>query len=134
MHSQNCTAKVFFISTVLMLAGCAYRMPIVVPPSQQLVSIVAAAPEQYRVQVNTETVDEYNVPHDGRIRVAIPPYRPTCGVYLFNVIKVRGYGDPLKSWTVSVNRNGTTVRKQSLRATQKSPTDGAGYHIIKIAH
>lgn len=115
------------------LAGCAYRLPTIAPPSQQLVRIVANAPEQYSVQVNTGTVSDYDVPHDGRIKVAIPSYRPSCGVYLFNAIKVRGYGDPLKSWTVSVNRNGKTVRNQSLRVTQKSPTDEAGYHIMRIA-
>jgi len=73
------------------------------------------------------------VPHDGRIKIEIPSYRPSCGVYLFDVIKIRGYGDPLKSWVVSVTRNGDTVRKQSLRVTQRSPTDEAGYHLLKIA-
>ena len=131
MHSQNFITKVF-LSAVLTLGGCAYRLPTIAPPSRQLVRIVANAPEQYRVQVNTGTVNEYDVPHDGHIEVAIPSYRPSCGVYLFNAIKVRGYGDPLKSWTFSVMRNGKTVRRQSLRATQKSPTDDAGYHTLKI--
>jgi hypothetical protein len=126
MHLQDWAVKVFLISTVLTLAGCAYRLPTIAPPSQQLVRIVAIAPEQYSVQVKTGTPNEYDVPLDGRIKVGIPSYRPSCGVYLFNAIKVRGYGDPLKSWTVSVTRHGKTVRKQSLRATQKSPTDEAG--------
>lgn len=133
MHLQNCTVKVFLIIAALTLGGCAYRLPMANAPSHQLVRIVATAPEQYSVQVNTGTVNEYDVPHDGRIKVGIPSYRPSCGVYLFNAIKVRGYGDPLKSWTVSVIHNGKTVRKQSLRLTQKSPTDEAGYHIVKIA-
>ena len=84
-------------------------------------------------KVNTGAVSEYDVPHDGRIKVEIPAYRPSCGVYLFDAIKIRGNGDPLKSWMVSVRRNGKTVRKQSLRATQKSPMDGPGYHIVRIA-
>jgi hypothetical protein len=133
VHLQNCAVKVFLISAaVLTLAGCAYRLPTIAPPSQQLVRLVAIAPEQYTVQVNTGTVKEYDVPHDGRVEVGIPSYRPSCGVYLFNVIKVRGYGDPLKGWIVSVTSNGKTVRKQSLRATQKSPTDEAGYHMMRI--
>ena len=85
------------------------------------------------MQVNTGTVKQYEVPPDGRITIEIPGYRPPCGVYLFNAIKVGGYSDPLKSWIVSVTRNGKTIRKQSLRATQKSPTDDAGYHIMRIA-
>jgi hypothetical protein len=72
------------------------------------------------------------VPHDGRIKVGIPSYRPRCGVYLFDAIKVGGYGDPLNSWIVSVTHNGKTVRTQSLRVTRKSPTDEAGYHIVRI--
>ena len=133
VHLQNCAVKVFLITAVLTLAGCAYRLPTIAPPSQQLVRIDATAPEQYTVQVNAGTVKEYDVPHDGRIKVGIPSYRPSCGVYLFNAIKVRGYGDPLKGWIVSVTRNGKTVRRQSLRVTQKSPTDEAGYHIVRIA-
>ena len=116
----------------LTLTGCAYRLPGVAPPSQQLVRIVANAPEQYTVQVNTGAVTEYDVPHDGRIQIGIPSYRPSCGVYLFNAIKVRGYGDPLNRWIVSITRNGKIVRKQSLRVTQKSPTDEAGYHMMRI--
>jgi len=132
MRSLNIIAKVFLIGAGMTLGGCAYRLPTIAPPSRQLVRIVANAPEQYRVRVNTGTVNEYDVPHDGQIEVAIPSYRPSCGVYLFDAIKVRGYGDPLKSWTFSVMRDGKTVRKQSLRATQKSPTDDAGYHTVKI--
>jgi hypothetical protein len=132
MHLQNCAVKGFLVSAVLMLAGCAYRLPTIAPPSQQLVRIVAKSPEQYTVQVNAGTVNEYDVPGDGRVKVGIPSYRPSCGVYLFNAIKVRGYGDPLKDWTVSVARNGKTVHTQSLRVTQKSSTDETGYHIIRI--
>jgi hypothetical protein len=85
------------------------------------------------VQVNTGTVREYDVPRDGRIKVGIPSYRRSCGVYLFNAIKVGGYAKPLNGWLVSIIHNGKTVRKQSLEVTQKSPTDEAGYHIVKIA-
>jgi hypothetical protein len=132
MSLQNCTVKVSLISAVLTLTGCAYRLPVVAPPSQQLVRIVAKAPEQYTVQVNTGAVTEYDVPHDGRIKIGIPSYRPSCAVYLFNTIKVRGYGDPLNDWIVSITRNGKIVRKQSLRGAQKSPMDEAGYHMVRI--
>jgi hypothetical protein len=118
---------------VLPLAGCAYRLPTITPAYQELIHVVANAPEQYAVEVNTGTVRKYDVPQDGRIKVGIPPYRPSCGVYLFDAIKVGGYRDPLNDWIVSITRNGKTVHKQSLRATQKSPTDEAGYHIVKIS-
>jgi len=133
MRLRNCAAYVSLISAVMTLAGCAYRLPTIAPQYRQPVRIVAAAPEQYTVQVNTGNVDEYAVPHDGRIEVGIPSYRPSCGVYLFNAIKVRGYGDPLKDWILTVTHNGKTVHEQSLRATQISPTDEAGYHVVRIA-
>jgi hypothetical protein len=118
---------------VLPLTGCAYRLPPPTPASQELIHVVANAPEQYAVEVNTGTVRKYDVPQDGRIKVGIPPYRRSCGVYLFDAIKVGGYADPLNDWIVSIIRNGKTVHKQSLRVTQKSPTDDAGYHIVKIS-
>jgi hypothetical protein len=133
MHWRNCAVAVSLISGVLSLAGCAYSLPPATPPSQELIHIVANAPEQYTVQVNTGTVREYDVPRDGRIKVGIPSYRRSCGVYLFNAIKVGGYANPLNGWLVSIIHNGKTVRKQSLEVTQKSPTDEAGYHIVKIA-
>jgi hypothetical protein len=133
MHLRNCAVTVSLIGAVLPLAGCAYRLPTISPASQELIHIAANAPEQYAVEVNTGTVREYDVPHDGRIKVGIPSYRPSCGVFLFNAIKVKGYGDPLNDWIVSITLNGKTVHKQSLRVTQKSPTDEAGYHIVRIA-
>ena len=133
MHLRDCAAYVSLISAVMTLAGCAYRLPTIAPPYRQPVRIVAAAPEQYTVPVNTGNVDEYAVPHDGRIEVGIPSYRPSCGVYLFNAIKVRGYGDPLKDWILTVTHDGKTIHEQSLRATLKSPTDEAGYRIVRIA-
>lgn len=132
MHLRNFALTVSLIGAVLTLPGCAYRL-YMAPPSQRLIRIVADSPEKYSVQVNTGTVKEYDVPHDGRITVQIPAYRPPCGVYLFNAIKVGGYGDPLNNWIVSITRNGKMVRKQSLGAMQKSPTDDAGYHIVKFA-
>lgn len=129
---RNCALTVALFCAFLPLVGCAYRLPTVTPASQELIHIVSNAPEQYAVEVNTGDVREYDVPHDGRIKIGIPPFRRSCGVYLFNAIKVRGYGDPLNEWIVSITLNGKTVHKQSLRVTQSSPTDEAGYHIVKI--
>ena len=133
MHFRNCALMFSLLGAILTQAGCAYRLYAATPPSHGLIRIVADSPEQYSAQVNTGTLKQYDVPHDGRIAIDIPSYRPPCGVYLFNAIKVGGDGDPLKTWTVSIIRKGKTVRKQSLRVTQKSPTYEAGYHIFKIA-
>ena len=134
-HLRISAISVFLISTALALSSCAYRLPAFVPPSQELIRITANAPEQYAVQVNTGTMTDYDVQHDGRLKIGVPSYRPSCGVYLFNAIKVGGYGDdPLKTWSLSISRNGKTVRNLSLRDMQKFPTDEAGYHIVKMAN
>lgn len=133
MRLRNCAVTVSLFGAAITQAGCAYRLYATAPPSHGLVRILGDSPEQYSVQVNTGTVKQYDVPHDGRIAIDIPSYRPPCGVYLFNEIKVGGDGDPLKTWTVSITRKGKTVRTQSLRVTQKSSTDEAGYHIVRIA-
>jgi hypothetical protein len=132
MRLRNCATIVLHSALVMMLAGCAYRLPPFTPASQELIHIVAGTPEQYTGQVNTGGVRDYDVPHDGRSKIGIPPYRRSCGVYLFDVIKVGGDADPLKSWVVAVVHSGKTVRKQSLLVTRKFPTDDAGYHIVKI--
>ena len=132
MLLRNCLVTVLLIGVISMLAGCVYRLPAGTPPSQELIRIVSSIPEQYTLQVNAGTVNEYAVPHDGRVKIAVPAYRRSCGVYLLNFIKVGGYGDPLKSWSISVSHNGRTVRKLSLRAAEKLPTDDAGYRMVRF--
>jgi hypothetical protein len=120
------------VGWTLTLASCAYRLPAFTLPSQELVRIVTKKPEQYTAQVDTGRVNEYEVPPDGRVKVGIPPYRSSCGVYLFNVVKVGGYDSPLKAWSISIARNGKTVRKLSVQAVRELAADQAGYHILKI--
>lgn len=117
---------------VLALSSCAYRLPTITPPSQELIRVDAASPEQYTVQVKTGVVSHYQVPHDGRIAVGVPSYRRPCGVYLFNVVKVGGYANPAKTWRLSVEHNGQTVRTLSLQAARELATDPAGYHVLKV--
>ena len=133
MHLRNSVVTVSLVGSVLSLAGCAYRLYGPIPPSQELVQIVAKTPDQYAVQVDTGSLDhQYEVPRDGRVRIAIPSYRFPCGVYLFNALKVGGYDDPLEAWSVSITRNGRTVRKLSVRAVLKLSIDQGGYHILKL--
>lgn len=134
MCFRNSARTAFLIGSALALSGCAFRLPAVVPPSQEMIRISSTAPEQYTVKVNTGTVTDFDVPHDGRLKVGVPPYRARCGVYLFNAIKVGGYGDPLKAWRLSISRNGKTVRNLSLRDMRRLPADEAGYHIVKMAN
>jgi hypothetical protein len=112
--------------------GCAYRLPAMRPASREPIRIIAATPDQYAFRVYTGTMKEYEVPHDGRVIADIPAYRPTCGVYLFNVVRVSGGDDRLRTWNISVIRNGRVVREFSLRQIRKLATDEQEYHLLQI--
>jgi len=116
-----------------MLSSCEYRLYGFIPPSQELIQIVAKTPGPYVVQLQTGNLTrKYEVPLDGRVTVVVPTYRLPCGVYLLNAVKVGGYGDPLKGWNVSVTRDGSTVRELSVRAVLKLPVDRDGYRTLRL--
>jgi hypothetical protein len=104
----------------------------VIPPAQERVRVITASPERYLVHVNVDHAMDYQVPSDGRITLGIPGYRPTCGIYLFNSIKVGGADDPLERWTVTVTSSGRTVRTLSVKQVKKLPTDIDGYRLLKL--
>jgi len=112
--------------------GCAYRLPAGDPPSHETVRILVPSPEQYVFSVNTGSTVSYAVPANGRVTMVIPGYRPSCGVYLFDNIKVGGDEDILKVWSISIKHNGKVVRNISLRKLRSFPTDQDGYRILKI--
>lgn len=124
--------SVFVTLWVVTLAGCAFALPAPTPPSQEQVRIIAKAPEQYALQVKTWAARDYVVPHEGNVNIDIPSYRRTCGVYLFNAIKVGGDKSPLGSWSLLITRNGKPVRELSLQALRELKTDPAGYHMLKV--
>jgi len=74
---------------------------------------------------------KYEVPSSGRLLVTIPSYH-TCGIYLFNVVKVRSENAPFREWGISIIRSGKMVRKLSLQDIADLPTDNDGYHLLRI--
>lgn len=122
----------FMTAWFLMLAGCSYRMPAPTAPSEELIRLIAKAPQQYSLQVSTRAVNEHDVPPDGRLKISVPGYRRACGVYLFDAVKVGGYGDPLKAWNLTISRRGNVVRKLSLDALRSLATDEAGYRMLRV--
>jgi hypothetical protein len=106
---------------------------VISPPSQERVRIIAKSPDLYVVHVDVDHVTDYPVPADGRVIVGIPAYRPTCGVYLFNSIKVGGADDPLGTWAITVTSGGRILRKLSVRQVEKLTTDLDGYRVLKLS-
>jgi hypothetical protein len=138
-------------AVVLSCCGCAYRMYAPNPSSQEHVKIVAKFPDLYALQMEERAttvgksadrnafhtdaahVANYQVPSDGRVTIGIPSFRPNCGVYLFNWIKVGGGGnDTLKTWNVSIVYGSRTLRRLSLKNVRELPTDVDGYRLLKI--
>ena len=103
------------------------------PPSQERIRIVTEAPDRYVLRVDTGHATEYQVPADGRMALAVPSYRPSCSVYLFNVIKVRGGESPLRTWTITVSLGNKPLQKLSLERLRKLPTDLEGNRLLKIS-
>jgi hypothetical protein len=116
---------------LLILSGCAYRLPPYLPPSQERIRVAASAPEHYVLTADFGGATTYNVPHDGRVLIGVPGYR-TCGVYLFNAVKIRGENQPLSDWSVALLRNGKVVRKLSLNRVRELPIDQADYHVLSV--
>lgn len=131
--------------------ACAYRLYAPVPPSEERVRLVARNPNRYVLHieeveptvpkskasgaphVHVARVANYQIPTDGQVTIRIPSYRPNCGVYLFNVIRVGGAGDDaLKLWEVSILSGVRAVRVLSLKQVRDLPTDEAGYRMLKI--
>ena len=120
-------------SLTFALEGCVYRLPVISPPSQERLRIIARSPDLYVVHVDVGHVTDYPVPADGKVRIGIPAYRPSCGVYLFNAIKVGGADDPLGTWAISVTSGGRSLRMLSVKKVEKLTTDSDGYHLLKLS-
>lgn len=137
---------------VLSCCGCTYRLYAPNPPSQERVRIVAKYPDRCTLHVEERVttlgnpagrnalhtdvahVMNYEVPSDGRVTITVPAFRPYCGVYLFNWIKVGGGGDDaLKEWEISVLYEVRTLRTLSVRELKELPTDAEGYRLLKIS-
>ena len=120
------------LATSLLSLGCVYyALPVVNPPSQERVNIVAKSPESYVIRIKAERSQDYPVPPDGRVSVGIPAYRPGCRVSV-TAIKVSNGYDPLKDWTVEVREGDVAVRSLSVRQLSRLRPDAEGFRVIKI--
>lgn len=131
--------------------GCTYRLYAPVAPSEERIKVVAKSLDHYvlHIEEHVPTVNSsqhndaprirvahatnYVIPSDGLVSIRVPSYRPYCGVYVFNLVKVGGGGDDaLKDWEVSVLSGMRALRVLSLKQIRELPTDPAGYRLLKI--
>jgi len=142
---------VLALALTLSSTACTLRLYDPVPPSEEWVKVVAKNPDRYVLHIEEQVptmnkagetaphvyvahVTNYQVPSDGLVTLTVPSYRPYCGVYLFNFIKVGGGGeDALKNWEVSVLSGVAVVRTTTLRDLRNLPTDSAGNRLLKLS-
>ena len=117
---------------IVSLTGCGYSLPPMHPASQERIRIIAVSTERYVLHANTDSMKQYEVPRDGLVIVDVPAYRPTCRIYLFNLVKVGGGDDPLNEWNISVVRKGSIVRELSLRQVRELAMDQEGNHLLEV--
>jgi hypothetical protein len=122
-----------FASTLnFILAGCAYRLPVPMLPSQQRLKVVSASPDAYVLRLRIREPRDYQVPADGRVTLDIPGYRAACSVYLFDKLRIQGGANPFTARTIDVVVGGKITRQLSLNEISALPADAEGYHLLTV--
>jgi len=111
--------------------GCSYALPVASPPSQERVRVMAASPERYTLRLNSSRSQDFPVPPDGKVTLAVPPFNRGCTVRFLGIKTGDGY-DPLKEWTVTVKAANKTINRLTLRQVAKLPTDAEGFRLLKV--
>lgn len=129
---RNFVAITLGLATAFALQSCMYAMPAPTPPSQEQVRIETKNPQNYVLELQARSVNDYKIPNDGRVTLQIPSRRSTCRVYLFGVMKVGGGNDPAQAWRIVILENGKTVRTWPLEGLYKLAPDASGYRTLKL--
>ena len=126
--------KLLLLATTcsILLTGCiSFALLARNTPSQQAIRLLATAPENYSIRVDSGTSSEQAVGRDGRVTVNVPSLPRGCDVYFFN-IKVGGAERPLDQKVIQVVRGVDIVKKLSLNDLTKLPIDSEGYRLLRI--
>jgi hypothetical protein len=113
----------------LSIAGCAYRLQPPMPPFQQRLRIVAPAPQQYTVRVQSK---DYSVPPEGRVDVKVGGLGRGCSVYLFDRIPIRRVPSPTKEKIISIMNGTAQIQAFSLHDLARLPHDSEDVPQIAI--
>jgi hypothetical protein len=115
-------------------AGCVTACgPVRSVPPQQL-ALVAALPATYVIRVDPDLGAPVDtpVPADGRVTFDVPVTSRNSTIYCFGLLPLYHYPPPETLRVVRVTRDNRTVRKLSAQQIGQLPTDGNGYHVLKI--
>jgi hypothetical protein len=122
----------FVLTLNFTLAGCAYRLPAPMLPSQQRLKVVGVSPEAYVLRLRIREPRDYRVPADGRVTLDVPSYRAGCSVYLFDKLRIQRGANPFTARTIDVVVGGRITRQLSLKEISALPADAQGYHLLTV--
>jgi hypothetical protein len=101
-------------------------------PSVYRVRIVADSPDRYTVRLRVVDGRQYEVPPDGRLNIAVPAYRASCSVYLFDKIRISSGANPFTAKSVDLAEGRRVVRQLSLKEIAGLPLDAEHYHVLTV--
>jgi hypothetical protein len=101
-----------------------------IPPFQQRLRIVANAPQEYTVRVQST---DYFLPSDGRVEFKVGGMSG-CSVYLFGRIPIRRAPNPTKEKIISIMNGTARLQMLSLHDLATLPRDGEGVPQIAISN
>jgi hypothetical protein len=114
---------------LFLLTGCAYALRPYNSPSQQRLQVISTSPERWVIRV--AEIKNYPVGTNGYVTFDVPRLPRGCAVYLFGVVKIAdARSEDVRA--IQLVRDGTLVRKLSLRQIYHLPTDGHGYPSIVL--
>jgi hypothetical protein len=142
---KHLTVQWLLVGSIVLLQGCAYRMPAPRAPFQLKLKVDSEIPTDYVVTLENakgapppfapfsplaKTPPEGSPAADGQIIVMVPPMRGTCSVYLLDRIKVRG--SKFTRYVVVVKTGSRIARRIAVTDVEKLPVDTQGYHIVSV--
>ena len=111
----------------MIFQSCSYHLPAFVPTSTLSLRIMATSPAQYTIRFDHG--DEYTLDDDGKLRMTLPAYRPSCSAYFLGKIKVRGYKYP----DIQImKKSGKIVRTIAINKINELPIGNDGYRFLKF--
>jgi hypothetical protein len=122
----------FLLTLNFTLAGCAYRLPAPMLPSQYRLKVVANSSQAYVLRLRIREPRDYQVPTDGRVTLDVPGYRAGCSVYLFDKLRIQRGSNPFTARTIDVVVTGKITRQLSLKEISAMPVDAEGYHLLTV--
>ncbi len=136
MQSVSMWRKSFLLICVCLAlgsTGCAIVRRVSFASEEKL-RLQSPHPERYAVQVAAQiSTNDFAVPPDGRITIAVPGMGPGCTSYLFGLRSLPVNDQSPYTWRViHVMQGSQTVRSLSLKQIEHLRLGADGYRLLQV--